>query len=239
MPVKEVHLLEDGYLELDMGMLVYMKTPYYGIKYMAALKPLLVRTDNENIIVDTGIAPLPDSLAKHVRYTKQMDIVGSLSEFGLTPDDITIVVNTHLHMDHCGNNRLFRKARYFVQKQELHYANNPDRWMRGGYVREFFNELQFELVDGDSNIASGLNVIETPGHTPGHQSVVIEAGGKRIVYMGDACPLMENLERRDVTGIMYDPKSELASIDRLRAIGGDYIASHDLLQMKYDLVVVG
>ncbi len=51
MPVKEVHLLEDGYLELDMGMLVYMKTPYYGIKYMAALKPLLVRTDNENIIV--------------------------------------------------------------------------------------------------------------------------------------------------------------------------------------------
>ena len=107
MPVKEVHLLEDGYLELDMGMLVYMKTPYYGIKYMAALKPLLVRTDNENIIVDTGIAPLPDSLAKHVRYTKQMDIVGSLSEFGLTPDDITIVVNTHLHMDHCGNNRLF------------------------------------------------------------------------------------------------------------------------------------
>ncbi|MBX8635204.1 MAG: N-acyl homoserine lactonase family protein [Thermoplasmata archaeon] len=239
MPVKEVHLLEDGYLELDMGMLVYMKTPYYGIKYMAALKPLLVRTDNENIIVDTGIAPLPDSLAKHVRYTKKKDIVGSLSEFGLTPDDITIVVNTHLHMDHCGNNRLFRKARYFVQKQELHYANNPDRWMRGGYVREFFNELQFELVDGDSNIASGLNVIETPGHTPGHQSVVIEAGGKRIVYMGDACPLMENLERRDVTGIMYDPKSELASIDRLRAIGGDYIASHDLLQMKYDLVVVG
>ncbi len=238
MAVKEVHLLQDGYLELDMGMLVYMKTPYYGVKYMAALKPLLVRTDSENVVIDTGISPLPESLAKHVRYTKKRDIVGSLSEFGLVPDDISIVINTHLHMDHCGNNRLFRKARHYVQRQELSYAGNPDRWMRGGYVRDFFDGLEFEQTDGDCDITSGISVIETPGHTPGHQSVVIQAGGKQIVYMGDACPLMENLERRDVTGIMYDPKSELASIDRLRSVGGDYIASHDLLQMKYDFVVV-
>ncbi len=238
MSVKEVHLLQDGYLELDMGMLVYMKTPYYGIKYMAALKPLLVITDDENIVVDTGIAALPESLAKHVRYTKKRDITESLSDFGLVPDDITIVVNTHLHMDHCGNNRLFRNARQYVQRTEMEYARNPDRWMRGGYVKEFFQKSQFELMEGDGSITSGLRVIETPGHTPGHQSVIIEAGSKRIVYMGDACPLLENLERRDVTGIMYDPKSELASIDRLRSVGGDYIASHDLLQMKYDFVAV-
>jgi glyoxylase-like metal-dependent hydrolase (beta-lactamase superfamily II) len=238
MSVKEVHLLEDGFLELDMGMLVYMKTPYYGVKYMAALKPLLIKTESENIIVDTGIAPLPESLAKHVRFTKQKDIVKSLSDYGLIPDDISVVINTHLHMDHCGNNRLFRKARHYVQRREIDYAVNPDRWMRGGYVKDFFHGLHFEQLDGDGDITSGVSVIETPGHTPGHQSVVINAGEKQIIYMGDACPLMENLERRDVTGIMYDPKSELSSIDRLRAMIGDHIASHDLLQMKYDLVVV-
>lgn len=237
MAVKEVHLLHDGYLELDMGMLVYMKTPYYGIKYQAALKPLLVVTENENILVDTGIAPLPPSLAKYVKFTKDADIVQSLAAFGLAPDDITIVVNTHLHMDHCGNNRLFHRARYFVQKDELDYSANPDRFMRGGYVRDFYSGLPFETVEGRNTLTNGIELMDTPGHTPGHQSVIIQAGETKVVYTGDAAPLLENLEKRDITGIIYDPVSELQSIDRLRAEGGSVIASHDLLQMNFDLTV--
>lgn len=237
MAVKEVHLLHDGYLELDMGMLVYMKTQYYGIKYQAALKPLLIITDSENMLVDTGIAPLPPSLAKYVKFTKDIDIVQSLSSYGLSTDDISVVVNTHMHMDHCGNNRLFTRANYVVQKAELDYSKNPDRFMRGGYVREFYEDLQFETVDGRNEITNGVTVMDTPGHTPGHQSVIVQAGGRKIVYTGDAAPLLENLERRDITGIIYDPKKELESIDRLRAEGGEVIASHDLLQMKFDLIV--
>lgn len=237
MAVREIHLLHDGYLELDMGMLVYMKTPYYGIKYQAALKPLLVTTDSERMLIDTGIAQLPQSLSKYVKFSKDTDIVQELSHHGVSPDDITVVVNTHMHMDHCGNNRLFRKARYIVQRDELSYSSNPDRFMRGGYVKEFYEGLAFETVDGDSLITNGLRVIATPGHTPGHQSAVLEAGGRKIVYTGDVAPLLENLEKRDITGIIYDPKKELESIDRLRSEGGEFIASHDLLQMRFDLTV--
>ncbi len=237
MAVREVHLLHDGYLELDMGMLVYMKTPYYGIKYQAALKPMLVITDSENMLVDSGIAPLPPSLARHVRFSKDTDILQSLASYGLKPEDISVVVNTHMHMDHCGNNRLFTKARLIVQAAELAYSRNPDRFMRGGYVKEFYRDLEFETVDGTALLTNGVRVMDTPGHTPGHQSVVIQCGERKVVYTGDAAPLLENIEKRDITGIIYDPKKELESIDRLRAEGGEVIASHDLLQMKFDLVV--
>lgn len=237
MAVREVHLLHDGYLELDMGMLVYMKTQYYGIKYQAALKPLLVVTESEKLLIDSGIAPLPPSLSKYVRYSKDVDILESLSSQGVTADDISVVVNTHMHLDHCGNNRLFRKARYIVQRDELAYSGNPDRFMRGGYVKEFYQDLSFDTVDGRETITNGVTVMDTPGHTPGHQSVIIQAGGRKIVYTGDAAPLLENIERRDITGIIYDPRKELESIDRLRAEGGEIIASHDLLQMSFDLLV--
>jgi N-acyl homoserine lactone hydrolase len=235
MAVRELHLLHDGYLELDMGMLVYMKTRYYGIKYEAALKPLLIITDTEKILVDSGIAPLPPSLARIVRYRKESTLLDELKNLGLSAEDIDIVINTHLHMDHCGNNRLFPKARYIVQRAELEYARNPDRFMRGGYVSSFFENLDFETVEGDADITSGIRVIETPGHTPGHQSLLIQGGGRKIVYTGDAAPLLENLERRDITGIIYDPKKELESIDKLRSLGAEYIASHDLLQMRFDV----
>lgn len=234
MAVRELHLLHDGYLELDMGMLVYMKTRYYGIKYQAALKPLLIVTDSERILLDTGIAPLPPSLARIVRFRKDVTIFEELNRLSLSPQDIDVVINTHLHMDHCGNNSAFSRARFIVQARELEYARNPDRFMRGGYVSSFFTQ-DFDTVDGETEVTSGVRLIETPGHTPGHQSVIINAGGRQFIYTGDAAPLLENIERRDITGIIYSPVQELQSIDRLRSLGGEYIASHDLLQMRLDL----
>jgi len=234
MTVREVHLLHDGYLELDMGMLVYMKSEYYGIKYQAALKPLLILTEDERILVDTGISPLPSSLSRHVRYSKDTDIVESLSSYGLSPGDISTVIYTHLHMDHCGNAGLFSNARHIVQRKELEYAASPDRWMRGGYVRDFFSPINFDTVEGDVSITDGVQLIETPGHTPGHQSVLILCGSRRIVYTGDTSPLLENIQKKDISGIHYDPSQDLRSIEKLLALGGEYIASHDLLQMNFD-----
>ncbi len=236
MSVQNLKLLSDGYFELDMGMLVYAKTPYYGQKYMAALKPLLIQTDSDNILVDTGIGELPEKYRKFYNTDRQVTLQQSLAGEGLSPDDISMVINTHLHVDHCGNNRLFKNAKFIVQDSELKYAYNPDRFQKGGYIEELFQGLDFTTVNGDSEIVSGVTVLLTSGHTPGHQSIVIDATrsklGKTFVYCGDEAPLEENLQKRNITGILYSQVRSLAAIDRLRSIKAEHIYSHDRTQME-------
>ena len=235
MPIKSLKLLTDGYFELDMGMLVYGKTPYYGKKYMAALKPLLIQTESDNILIDTGMGELPAEYIPYYKPDRKQTLDQSLSSFGLAPEDISLVINTHLHVDHCGNNRMFKNARFVVQETELEYAKNPDRFLKGGYIRNLFEGLNFELINGDTEILPGLSVILTSGHTPGHQSVLVDAKerlGKTYIYCGDESPLAENLQRRNITGILYSQVKSLAAIDKLRSIEAEYIYSHDREQME-------
>lgn len=236
MSVQNLKLLFDGYFELDMGMLVYAKKQYYGQKYMAALKPLLIQTDSDNILVDTGIGELPEKYRIFYITDRQVTLQQSLADEGLSPDDISMVINTHLHVDHCGNNRLFRNAKFIVQESELNYAYNPDRFQKGGYIEELFKDLDFTTVNGDSEIVSGVTVLLTSGHTPGHQCIVIDATqsnlGKTFVYCGDEAPLEENLRKRNITGILYSQVKSLEAIDRLRGIEAEYIYSHDRTQME-------
>jgi glyoxylase-like metal-dependent hydrolase (beta-lactamase superfamily II) len=236
MTVKALKLLSDGYFELDMGMLVYGKTPYYGKKYMAALKPLLIQTDSDNILVDTGLGDLPEEFKKYYTIDRTQTLDKSLSTEGLTPDDISLVINTHLHADHCGNNRLFKNARFVVQELELKYAQNPDRFLKGGYIKELFDGSEFNTVSGNQEVLPGISTILTAGHTPGHQSVLVDATNtslrKKYIYCGDEAPLEENLLKRNITGILYSQVKSLAAIDRLRGYEAEYIYSHDREQLN-------
>jgi glyoxylase-like metal-dependent hydrolase (beta-lactamase superfamily II) len=236
MTIKSLELLFDGYFELDMGMLVYGKTPYYGKKYMAALKPLLVQTESDNILIDTGIGELPEEFRKYYTVDRPQTLEQSLTSIGLVPEDISIVINTHLHADHCGNNRLFKNAKFIVQEAELKYAYNPDRFLKGGYITQLFENINFSTVTGDQEVTPEISVILTSGHTPGHQSVVIDASdtkfGKRYIYCGDEAPLSENLDKRNITGILYSQVESLKAIDRLRDLQGEHIYSHDRSQME-------
>ena len=229
MTVLEVKLLSDGYFTLDKSFLVFGK--YQGTKYKAALKPLLIRTEKETILVDTGIGTLPPKYRQHheVIRKKGEDLRSSLKRVGLRPSDITLVVNTHLHFDHCGNNRLFPKARFLVQMDEIRYAYFPDRFMRVSYLRDFFDlEADYLPVSGRYTIENGVEVLPTPGHTIGHQSLVAKWKDRNIVYTGDAAPLHENIERRNITGMVYDSAKAAESIDLLRRIENPlYVHSHD------------
>jgi len=104
------------------------------------------------------------------------------------------------------------------------------------YIKKLFEGLKFETVNGDQNITAEISVLLTGGHTPGHQSVVVDATnsklGKRYIYCGDEAPLEENLKKRNITGILYSQVKSLAAIDRLRSIEGEYIYSHDRRQME-------
>jgi glyoxylase-like metal-dependent hydrolase (beta-lactamase superfamily II) len=215
-----------------MGFLVYGKMQYYGKLYKAALKPLLVITDEDYILVDTGIGELPPKYKNFYKVDKSENLKHSLQKFDLSCTDISIVINTHLHLDHCGNNIMFENAVFYVQSKELMYAHNPHRFQKGAYIKELFDcGVSYKTIEGSCEISEGIDVIVTAGHTPGHQSVIIDTSEKKYIYCGDVCPLRENFELRNIVGILYNPVDALASIDKLRAIDGEHIFSHDNQQL--------
>ena len=166
--------------------------------------------------------------------TKEEELSHSLHKAGLRPADVTMVVNTHLHFDHCGNNKLFANSKFLVQTDEVRYAYFPDRFMRVSYLRDFFDvEGDYLPVRGKYEIENGVEVLPTPGHTIGHQSVIVKWKGRNIVYAGDAAPLAENIEKRNITGMIYDSSLGAQSIDLLRRIEKPvYIYSHDNEQVN-------
>lgn len=227
----KIKLLSDGFFTLDMGFLVYGKAPYYGKPYKAALKPLLVETESEKILIDTGIGELPESYKKFYPTERTETLFHSLKKEGLQPEDITVVINTHLHMDHAGNNRSFCNAKVYVQKQELEYAYNPHRFQRAAYIQEFFDGSDYITVKGDYTFSDTVSILSTPGHTPGHQSVVVH-GETDYIYCGDIAPLRENLEKKNIVGVLYNPVDALESLERLGTLKGVHIFSHDNEQMS-------
>ena len=228
MVVKECLLLSDGTFELDMGLLVWMKSQYYGKKYTCVARSMLVVTDEDLVLLDTGCGDVPEKVKKEYKFQRPVTIIDDLKKAGHRPEDITIVINTHLHFDHCGWNKTFKKARFIVQRSEFEYAFDPHKFQRGGYHKPFFDAMKFELIDGDHKVTEDLRIVSTPGHTPGHQSVVVREGKWNIVFCGDTGAVAENILKRNVIGITTDPVDCLRSIDRLRGIpDAFYVYAHD------------
>lgn len=229
----QTHLLSNGYFTLDKSFLVYSK--YQGEIYQAALKPLLLLTEKERILIDTGVGELPQRYRRFHTLERSPDqtLRMQLKNFKLNPEDITIVINTHLHFDHCGNNQLFRNARFYVQADELRYAYAPDRFQKAAYFKEYFDvDVDYELLKGRCQVVDGVAIMPTMGHSIGHQSVIIQENLEKFVYCGDAAPLRENLEKRNIPGVLYHADQALKSIDKLRLIkDAVYIFPHDKEQI--------
>ena len=121
-------------------------------------------------LVDTGVGG-PDELLTDWRVVNR-SAADALAAIGMSPADIGMVINTHLHFDHCGQNAVFPHAPYFVQGTELSRAKRESPELYDWF--DFMN-ARFELLDGDTELLPGLSVITTPGHTSGHQSVVVTA----------------------------------------------------------------
>ena len=229
----QLRLLSDGYFTIDKSLLVYSK--YQGQVYEAALKPLLVITDEENILVDTGIRELPEKHRRFHTIKRKPDqtFKAQLQRHNLRPEDIDVVVNTHLHFDHCGNNQSFKNAKFYVQAEELRYAYSPDRFQKAAYIREFFDvSVDYIPLRGRYQLTDDIVLVPTPGHSIGHQSIIIKWKRKNYVYCGDVAPIRENLEKRNIPGVLYRADQALKSIDKLRSIkDAVYIYSHDNEQL--------
>ena len=134
-----------------------------------------------------------------------------------------------MHFDHCGNNKLFRNARFYVQADEIRYVYAPDRFQKAAYIREFFDvDVNYELVKGKYRVTDSVTIMPTSWHSIGHQSVIFQYGADKLVYCGDVAPLRENLEKRSIPGVLCRADQALKSIDKLRAVkDAVYIFSHD------------
>jgi len=170
------------------------------------------------ILVDTGIGDPPAEIIRYWDVVNEQ-MAAALAEHDLSPADVKIVINTHLHWDHCGQNAVFRHAPFYVQRPELERARREET-----VTSEWFDfaGARFELVDGEAEIATGVRVIPTPGHTVGHQSVVVEADDGEQLFIGDAAYTkdifdgFEDLQVERVTGQAADATAWRESLRRVR-----------------------
>ena len=124
--------------------------------------------------------------------TPEQFVAPQPTRFDTAPQDIPIVINTYLHIDHCGGNEYFKKARLLVQKRELEYALNPLPVHRPFYGLDIA-ALKFEDSSTEKEIASGVKVILTPGHSPGSQSVLVDTAKGLYVLAADTITHFENM----------------------------------------------
>ncbi len=175
----------------------------------------LVQTDDgRNVLIDSG---LPETIADaDSAFVNGRDVIEQLAGIGLTPADIDIVVSTHYDVDHAGRHAAFTRARYVVQRgHHLDAADNP----RYATIRPEWDQPceRIELVDGDTELLPGLELIETSGHVPGHQSVLVRLPTTGPVLLAvDAVPFRDGFTR-EATGAGTGPDDETtrASIIKL------------------------
>ena len=208
----EIYGLRDGFFFLDGGAMfgVVPKT-LWEKKFPAdeknriklALNSILIKTAKELILVETGIGDdLDPKFHDYYSVERKPGLVLSLEKLGYQVEDIDLVVNTHLHFDHCGGNTsknekgedapTFPKARYIIQKGEWEYALHPSQRDKASYLEQNFLPLEkhglLQLVDGNKEISEGVEVIVVPGHTSRHQCLRISTGGKVCFFLGDLVP---------------------------------------------------
>src|SRR5580704_8648213 len=180
----------------------------------AGLNSLLVRTGDKNILIETGIGnKLPEKLVQI--FKQPAKLLDNLQAAGVVPEDIDIVINTHLHFDHCGWNTMrrgdqvvptFPKAKYYVQRQEWEHGCLQLERDAISYMSPNYDPLiesgQMVLLDGDAEIVPGISVKTFPGHTANMQAVIVESGGRTACYISDLIPTTAHI---DITwGMSFD-----------------------------------
>jgi len=193
------------------------------------LNSVVVRTGDHTVLIETGVGnKLPERLIKI--YGQPAKLLENLSAAGLAPEDIDIVINTHLHFDHCGWNTVrrgdkvvatFPKAKYYVQEGEWQYGRRPSERDAISYISDNYDPLiksgQMQLLQGDQEIVPGISVQVFPGHTRHMQAVILRSGGRTACYISDLIPTSWHLDLTWVMSFDLFPLETMASRQRYYA----------------------
>ncbi|MDX1991338.1 MAG: MBL fold metallo-hydrolase [bacterium] len=173
---------------------------------------VVVQTAGKNIIIDTGMGEKMDEKRRAIWHLHRPNggLVEALGRLGLLPEDIDIVIDTHLHADHCSGNTkfgddeqtllpTFPNAEYVVQRREYEDARQPNERTAGTYYAMNFQPImdrgQMRLLEGDTEIAPGVWGIVTRGHTPGHMSVIFDSAGEYGLFTCDMSSYAVHFEK--------------------------------------------
>jgi glyoxylase-like metal-dependent hydrolase (beta-lactamase superfamily II) len=173
--------------------------PYYFVDISEMGVKALIDTGNSPGVIKDPKGTWGD--IANVYYpvmTEEQKPVNALKEIGVKPEDINYIFITHLHLDHAGSIKYFPKAKVIVQLAELRYAYFPDPMMKGAYIEADIKDpsIKWEPIEGIRSFFGGrIFVFPTPGHTPGHQSILVRLKNNPVIITGDAVYLRENLEK--------------------------------------------
>jgi N-acyl homoserine lactone hydrolase len=217
-----------GRLEFDRAL--FFPDEASGVRFTIPVPSFLIRHDRGTVLFDTGVdcyAHLDpvERLGKRIssiftlRSAQNENVVDQLASVGLKPDDVTHVINSHFHFDHCGCNALFPRATFIVQRAEMDMAramkspDNPAQWDQ---------PFDYRLIDGEHDILGDgtLVLIPTYGHTAGHQSLRVRAApGVELVLTGDACYSKAHLDREILpAGATWNPQMMIETYGQLRTL---------------------
>jgi len=217
----EVSLVSDGLIWLDgggaFGLVPRVRweellPPDELNRVPLTLNCLLIRSEGKIILVDTGLGDHLTDKQRHAfgRVGENSELTQALARVDVAPEEVDIVINTHLHADHCGGNTSYRdesqgliptfsNAEYWIQRLEWADAAFPNERTRAAYFAENFLPLeatgQLRLLNGDTHISREVRSVITRGHTRAHQSLVIESEGEAALYTGDLATLAVHFER--------------------------------------------
>jgi len=189
----------------------------------------LVDVDGTKILIDTGISPgcIKDpkgtwgdviNIYYPVMKEEEQPVV-ALSKLGIKREDISYIIQTHLHLDHAGSTKFFPNAKVIVQLNELRYAFFPDPLMDAAYIKNDIKDpnIKWEPIVGFRSMFNGaIFIIPTPGHTPGHQSVLVRLQKhKSVILTGDSIYLKDNFEKNIPSGFALNFADAAYSVQSL------------------------
>jgi len=193
-----------------------------------------IEGSDKKILVDTGGGDPSQASPRWLPYKREDDqsIENALGKIGVKCDDIDIVIVSHFHWDHTGGNALFPNAEIIVQEKELQYARTPEA--AGDCLPGIVEGITYKAISGDKEIADGIQVLLTPGHSWGMQGVLLNGETNRIFLPSDSLPLYRNLEfdPYEISNIYVDLQMFRDSMKKIANLSALILPSHDFEVLK-------
>ncbi|HWD85295.1 MAG TPA: N-acyl homoserine lactonase family protein [Solirubrobacteraceae bacterium] len=237
----KVRLLDSGTLVIDQSHITWnvgCGTPVRFPVYSALIEHpdgLFMFDSGYDLDVVNEVLPF-----EQPEQTPEQTIPGQLKKCGFKPEDVTGIINSHLHFDHCGGNQYLTNATTYLHHDEIAEARSPEPFERLGYADRGWDRAgaKFELLEGDVEFADGIHLFYTPGHTVGHYSLLVEVEGaaRPLMFMADVSYTVPAYENDQQAGFHYDPVAGVRSIRRIRRLvrewGAELLFSHDMNVFK-------